>query len=664
MMKKIAIFLISIFLILGLLACSDINGGEISYKDITKIPGANISLSIYSADEIFSSSAKTLLPSSLNGTSLNYYLFYINTATSTSTSDYSYYGKIDLTYSSSTLATAAVDFPASIYRFALFATEADFSAPNYSSVKNSACLVGYSTADLYSTKSVVFYLNSNSLSSGGSVDISLSSSWAFPSNWDLSDSSNAVVSIGIYDLATGNPVSIGGSNINPHYLSYSAAGEISNTIHLSNYTFGNAEITPGTYSFVVKFINYVTEKTFEYSDTIMILANQTTTAAIDVPNVINTEPLAPSDFSVAYTDPSDNDVEYYLADFSWSDNSNNETEFEIQIADISCGYSNIAGNSASLLIPDLSSDYNWELSTSNSAYSANNITTYDSDSYNEYINYYYTYFGTSDYDPESFSLIRNNTQAKFYFQLGNRYVARIRAVNDVGSSAWAYAVFGDGSCASINRYRISYSEENIVNVSYASQNESGVSVSTPENENWLGWYIGTVSYDDEGNLTDTNKYPMTDGISCDGYTGHENLYLVGAYTTGSTTSGYEWEDYDVVLYGVTDSASAVYFDDLASSDNKCENGIVVAVSKSGAAGLKFILSADAMNRGYDKVTLNIACTRDLSTNIVSVLWDTTLSQSIWQIPVSDWAVGCYFATFIAEKDGVSYRFLVVINLTA
>ncbi|MBQ8679796.1 MAG: hypothetical protein IJ530_08520 [Treponema sp.] len=655
MTKRIILFSISIFLLFGLFSCSDINSGEISYKDSYIPSELRVSLSIYCSDSIFSNAAKTLLPASLNGKSLNYYLFYINTAVSISSSDYSYYGKIDLTYSSSNLATASVDFSASVYRFALFATEANLDSPSYSAVKDSACLLGYSTADLYSTKTVSFHLTSNSLNSSGSVDISLTSSWSFPSDWDFSDSKNAIVSVGIYDLLSGEAISLG-ANLNPHYLSYSS--EISNTVHFSNYTFGNAQIPAGTYSFVIKFINLNSGKTFEYSDTISILANQTTCATVDIPNVINIIPSAPIDFEVSYTDPDNNEMEYYVADFNWVDKSNNETGFEIQIADISCGFSNISGNSGSLLIPDLSSDFGWEFSVSNAAYPADNVTTYNSESYNDYISYYYAYFGTSDYDPNMYSLIRNNTTAKFYFQLGKRYIARIRAVNDVGGSQWTYAVFDGGNCASINRYRISYSMKNGLSVSYASQDASGVSVMASVEDDWLAWYRDVISYDSNGNFDNANKYPMTDGISCDLYTGHENLNLIGAYEEVDTPSDYAWADYDLILYGVTDTASAVYLDELSETDNKCENGQVVTVSKTNVASFVWTL-ADTV-KDYERVTLNIASTKDLSANIVSVLWD--VSTKMWTTPISDLETGTYIATLNAEKNSANYVFTVVLKI--
>ena len=648
-MKKFAVFLISIFLVFGLFSCSDF-GGEISYKNAPYVSSNRgvFYLSVYSSDEIFTSGAKTLLPSALDGGSLSYYLFYIDTLSSSSNSDYSYYGKIDLTYSSSTEASCAVDFSASVYKFALFACLESIDSPSFATVKSAACLGAYSVADLQSLKTVSFRLSADALSAGGNVSVTLSSDWAFPSGWDFSQSGNAAVSVGIYDLTSGAAVSVGGSNMNPHYLSYST--EVSSAVHLDGYGFGNYDFAPGTYSFVVKFENSDTGKSFEYNDTILILANQTTYASVEIPNVISTVPASPTDFAISFTDPTSGNAEFYVADFAWADNANNETGFEIQIADISCGYSNIAGNSASLLIPDLSSDYNWEVSVSNAAYPSDNIATYDSDSYKDYISYYYEYFGTADYSPDTYSLIRNNKKAKFYFQLGKRYVARIRAVNDVGASEWAYAEFDGGACASINRYRISYSTKSGEVVSYASQNESGVVIDTPSDSDWQGWFVGEIS--------DDTVYPLSGGTS-EPYTGHENLILIGKYDDDDAPSEWAWADYDVVLYGLTDSAAAIDLSDLASSNNKCENGQKVGVSLSEVAGLDWIISSSA--KDYDSITIKICSTRDSTTDIVSKTFD--LSTKILQIPISDWQTGYYIATLYGEKDGVSYPFTVVIEVT-
>ena len=157
------------------------------------------------------------------------------------------------------------------------------------------------------------YVTADTLANEGYANITLTSDWDFPADWDLTSVSKASVSVGIYDLATGEAVSVGGSNMNPHYLSYGT--ELTPQISLAGYAFGNYGFPAGTYSFVAKFRNSETGKTFEYSDTILILPNQTTSATVSVPNVIDTVPDAPGSLAVSYSDPSDEDIEYYLADF-------------------------------------------------------------------------------------------------------------------------------------------------------------------------------------------------------------------------------------------------------------------------------------------------------------------------------------------------------------
>ena len=85
----------------------------------------------------------------------------------------------------------------------------------------------------------------------------------------------------------------------------------------------------------------------------------------------------------------------------------------------------------------------------------------------------------------------------------------------------------------------------------------------------------------------------------------------------------------------------------------------MAVSKSAISGLQWILSDTA--KDYDRVTLRIASTLDLSADIVSELWDT--STKIWNTPIGDWGAGMYFATFVAEKDGMKYAFTVILSVT-
>ena len=629
----------------------------------------DIELTVTSLDgkKIFASSfLRTILPDSLDGTSLNYYLYYINTLSS-SINKYSYYGKVNLSYTSETQATTTVNFEDSVYRFALFACENNYDNPEFAIAQNQACLCAYSIADLRSAKQVVFYLSSTSLSGKGFANVSLSSSWDFPDGWNFESApyGNSTVTVGIYDVKTGEAVGVNSpnSNVNPHLLSYSSTGEVSSRIHLSNYNFDGCSFDAGSYSFVVRFSNSDYGVNYEYSDLIQILPNQTSSATIDVPDVIELAPNAPGDFLVSITPPEDDKGQFYLADFTWADNANNEVGFEIEIADVSCNRSNLSGQGTVLYIPSVTNDAEWNSTLASTIYSGNTVKKFDSESYNDYILYYYNYFDSADYSPENFSLLRNNDKARFYFQLGKRYIARIRAVNDAGCSSWTYIDFSNTTFSnSVNLFKICYETDSGSQVVYLSQNDgSGVQVTTPDDDLWTAWYVSFIS--------DDSKYPSTNAV-CDLYTGHENLVLIGAYTKEIDES-YEWCDFDIILYGMDASFGTVYFNELTedSTGNKrtCSLGQYLDIDKNSVATLKWALSTDgslsATEIGaavrYDSVVLDIKKISTLS-KIYTQTWNKDLLLMDTQI--STWDPGYYLATFTGTKGIYTYSLEIVFKL--
>ncbi|WP_296327338.1 hypothetical protein [uncultured Treponema sp.] len=654
-MKKIVLLFEAIFSLFSFLSCSNLNDGEIAYI-IPKVKGRLVDISVYSQDNIFSDPSRTLLPSALS--SAYYYLFYIDTL-STNDTEYSYYGTVDLTYSSPTLATASVDFSPSVYRFILYASETEISSPTITKVAEKACLAGYTVADLCEVRQIVFYLSASSLSSTGTATITLSSNWTFPTSWDFSENGNSTATLGIYNVSTNEPISVGGININPYYMVYPT--EIGNSLHLSNYTFANRQLPAGTYNFIVRFTNSDNNTSYEYNDLIMIFPNRNTDVNIEIPEIIEKIPGQPSDFVVTPNSPSSDSAEFYIADFSWIDNANNETGFEIQIADISSSYSNLT--SSLPIFPSITSDSSWE----ESVYTfSSSIACYDVNSYKNYITYYFNYFDKDDsFSPDSYSLLHNNTQAKFYLRFGKRYAARIRSVNNAGVSAWTYAFFGDGSCSTINRFKVEYYGEGSVEIAYFSQSETGIQIQSPIDTNWLGWYISSISYDSEGIPNDLNKYPMTNNI-CDAYTGSENLVLIGLFNEESIAqSEYAWENYDILVNGL-DDGNAVYFSTYLSgntgTESQCEKGQYFELSKNDVDSLYWTLSSSAQSRNYKTVTLTLRKSSE-DTIFYSELWD--YSTKVWNTHIAGLENGFYVATFIAtaeEYPNKKFNFIVMFKV--
>lgn len=130
---------------------------------------------------------------------------------------------------------------------------------------------------------------------------------------------------------------------------------------------------------------------------------------------------------------------WYTTAFEWVRGSKNENNFEIEVLEF---------NDADTVTPPADADTGWT-----TALGAGTSVTYDS-KFSSAANY------------ESGSLLSGNTKAQLRLELGKRYFARIRAVNDAGESAWTLVSLATapaeptGTTAftgnTINRYRLTY----------------------------------------------------------------------------------------------------------------------------------------------------------------------------------------------------------------
>lgn len=673
-MKKRATLLIVLLFSFMLLSCSNIVSGEVYVKPFyaKKI---RLDVSYQRITSYVRESYRTIAPEKISSGSLKYYLYYIDTLSSSS-NRYSYYGKVSLNYNSNDFATADVDFVESVYRFALYACETDFDdsaqEPEVNAVEAAACLAGFTTADLRSADKISFYLSESQLSSSGTVAIGVNSDWSFSSDWQVYIAEGkASVSVGIYDAVSGELVSSGGVNINPHILSYPS--EVSDSVHLSSYGFGGISIPAGTYSFVVKFTHDVFNLCYEYSELLLVLPNRVSVAEINLPDVIEQRPASPSAFTVSYSQPDSATSSFYLADFTWNDESGNETSFEIQLADISSSRSNLNGcyEPEALYLPSITDDTSWEREVYRNIY-PQTITSYDEKSYRNYISHYYDYFEQNpDYSPDSFSLLRNNTRARFYLELGKRYAARIRAVNEAGKSDWVYLPLDSNGYNPINLFRITYYKNESTDISYYTQTRDGTPVSAGDTSTgWKRWHRTTILYNNDGSSADTNVYPPRDNVlSPENYTGHENLILVGEYDgTENTLDEWAFIDGDIALYGLDSNENPVYFDFLDESDTGkkllCKNGQYIEISKSETPALYWHLVTSEKNNSYSTVTLKLASTLDLDTPIYETVAEYPVNS--WRSSVSTYANGYYLATFVAKTNDypdAEFEFTLVFKLS-
>ena len=369
--------------------------------------------------------------------------------------------------------TVTINLEPSNYRFTLVAlpkmkngavdatgtTAFDDDATAFTSLASyvgSAVLIGYANADLrYSDESanIKFKMTSDGLTGKGTVNFKFYlKDWTDASKAQTiggggTDNDTLVIAdakIGLYNIRTGAAID-GSESSNLTFV-----GKYAEDDALS-YTGNTADLKAGTYDLKVTFRMYVNgvEKQYVFGDSIMILPSQVTSATFGIPDILDLKPADLKSFTVGYITPETgayNDNDYYKILFNWEEDdtkpgSKVEQYFEIQLYDIT-NVSTITPNTfgtAGENTPNLTAApaYNpWESSDGDAspapAAASANTQRYKTEFYGL----------TEDNRPSWYcgSLQKDNTFAGFYVELGKRYLARIRAVNEVGVSGWKYAV--------------------------------------------------------------------------------------------------------------------------------------------------------------------------------------------------------------------------------
>ena len=406
-------------------------------KSLTLNVTSNSDLVDFSNASLSEIGARTIAPEAVNSSTLDFYLYAwdLIAEAEKSLTKVTFAG----TNSSTTEGSITVELDASNYRFTLVAvpqgTTVSTTNPDIQAVIKKAYLIAYATADLRYTEeaaSVNFVLSSDGLTGDTcSLDLLL-----YLKDW--SESSRAlqqadgtavisVASVGLYDITTG---AVDTDTLVDKEFDFSTA--LSDTTAKHYYgTSGNdalsTSLTAGTYDLTVTF-RLANGKTFIYSEPVILLPNQKTSAKIGIPEVIDQPPEAPTNFQAGYIAPVYADSDYYKVVFNWEDNSKKELYYELDLYDIT------ATNSITMESANVAGI--WTGSGTGNTVTYANSTSNPSDSSKETV----VFYGLKQESGPNWyagSLNRNNTYAVFYIELGKRYLARIRAVNSAGNSDYA-----------------------------------------------------------------------------------------------------------------------------------------------------------------------------------------------------------------------------------
>lgn len=173
---------------------------------------------------------------------------------------------------------------------------------------------------------------------------------------------------------------------------------------LADGTYSVDSVAKGLYTFKVTITATDGTGPWYYTDDIYIEGNRTTAETITLPKIIGEAPTAPEALT-ATLDADNEELGRYTANFTWTRKSYNESGFELQIVELDS-------------IP---------ATIGETLFDESNIFTVENFASTEYPIY-----------AKDGTLLAGSTNIDYYLETGKIYVARIRAVNYNGESAWAY----------------------------------------------------------------------------------------------------------------------------------------------------------------------------------------------------------------------------------
>ena len=438
-----------------------------------------------------------------------------------------------------------------------------------------AVLIGYGNVDMNFTNNIKFTLSPKGLAKTGTVDLDmvLGEGMFVPTGYN--------VDAYIYDMTTGKEVlgSDGSSSLHQAITFATANGGMR-----SNFTANGKSIKPGTYLFQVEFTKADEKRKYVYNDTLIILPGSETekkysataedNKEIIIPNLIGTKPVVPTGLTVTFNQEDDDKEEidysgFYPVTLSWTDASNNETNFALQIAEVADAYvpAAVVNTKATFeAIWDTEANYKtkWEFNYLNDIRADQRFY-------------------------KSGSLFANNHELQIYLELGKRYVIRMYAENNAGYSVAsttdstetaAYAtitpVEDSAVLKTINRFRVKYWNQggvwnegadkeheeqegfNLPKIKYWSQSDQTCAILNPldtDNDgkgttaapylyrgpaDWMYWITNlTSSNESKYECDSTTKAPVP-------YAGYKNLDLYAIYARQGAIQIYNDQDYDIM----------------------------------------------------------------------------------------------------------------------
>lgn len=424
-----AFFAISAAMIFA--SCSNLTDANVSSssedKNTLNIEVTNYDEVVTQASKSANRASRTIIPDSFDSDGVDFYLYGTNSSGGTfGPEKVDFKGNTDATGGTTSKTVGTINIPANsaVWDFTLVAVTSGDAAPTEATLKDNAVLIGYSSMDMLNGDTAKFTLSPDGLTKEAQIAMKLyTDNWALPTGF--------TAKAGIYLLTTGADA---GTDAAKTEQTVAFTDDTKDEANAVDYTI--ASFTHGTYLFKVTFENTNSNKKFYWSDVLVVLPGKTIDNAVGIPNIIGTAPTA---FKAGYVEKSEDKFSgWYTTAFEWERGSKNENNFEIEVLEF---------NDADTVTPPADADAAWT-----TALATGKSVTYDS-KFSEAANY------------ENGSLLSGNTKAQLRLELGKRYFARIRAVNDAGGSAWTLVNLATAPAeptgtkaftGTINRYRLTY----------------------------------------------------------------------------------------------------------------------------------------------------------------------------------------------------------------
>ncbi|MDO5766350.1 MAG: hypothetical protein Q4P83_01905, partial [Spirochaetales bacterium] len=438
---------------------------------------------------------------------------------------------------SKTVGTINIPANSAVWEFTLVAVTSGATAPtDETTLKDNAVLIGYSSMDMHNGDTAKFTLSPDGLTKEAAIAMKLyTDNWALPTGF--------TAKAGIYLLTTGADA---GTDAAPTEKTVAFTPTSIDEANAVDYAI--ASFAPGTYLFKVTFEKTGSPKKFYWSDVLVVLPGKTIENVVGIPNVIGTAPEAPTAFKAGYVENSEDKYPgWYTTAFEWERGSKNENNFEIEVLEF---------NDEDTVTPPADADAAWT-----TALAAGKSVTYDS-KFSSEANY------------ESGSLLSGNTKAQLRLELGKRYFARIRAVNDAGGSDWTLVNLANAPAEpagtqkftgnTINRYRLTYfmnggtyfDDETEAEagtggrtedkVSYHCEDSAtGIEITKADGTPIIKKNTYTWSYWSKDGKSETASRYNEPGVAPAKYKGYKNLDLYAMFTTDASVAIFDKKSLEI-----------------------------------------------------------------------------------------------------------------------